>query len=103
MAETKEVKDLLVTLEDLKAVHESHVNDLGNKVDKVDRKGLSTNDYDDNAKKKVDAIPVDPKYTDTVYDDTALKNEIKAGTIKTAEWHLGFYIDENGDLCQKED
>ena len=38
------------------------------KVDKIDGKGLSTNDYDDAAKKKVDAIPPDPKYTDTVPD-----------------------------------
>lgn len=38
------------------------------KVDKVSGKGLSTNDYDATAKSKVDAIPVDPKYTDTTYD-----------------------------------
>lgn len=41
---------------------------LSNKVDKVDGKGLSTNDYDSNAKAKVDAIPTNPKYTDTTYD-----------------------------------
>lgn len=32
-----------------------------------------------------------------------LRNTIKAGTIETAEYHMGFYLDENGDLCQKED
>lgn len=37
-----------------------------NKIDKVTGKGLSTNDYTDVAKKKVDAIPSSPKYTDTV-------------------------------------
>lgn len=31
-------------------------------------KGLSTNDYDNTAKSKVDAIPTNPKYTDTTYD-----------------------------------
>lgn len=36
------------------------------KVDKVDGKSLSTNDYTNEAKKKVDAIPASPKYTDTV-------------------------------------
>lgn len=36
------------------------------KVDKVDGKSLSTNDYTNEAKKKVDAIPANPKYTDTV-------------------------------------
>lgn len=100
MAETK---DLLVTLEDLKAVHDDHEKKLGNKVEKVDGMGLSANDYDAAAKKKVDAIPANPKYTDTVYNDGPLKTAIKAGTIETAEWHLGFYLDENGDLCQKED
>ncbi|MDU1582144.1 MAG: hypothetical protein E6864_00165 [Peptoniphilus harei] len=37
-----------------------------NKVDKVTGKGLSTNDYTDVAKTKVDNIPASPKYTDTV-------------------------------------
>lgn len=39
-------------------------------------KGLSTNDYDAAAKAKVDAIPADPKYTDTVYDDSELKDSL---------------------------
>lgn len=43
------------------------------KVDKVEGKGLSSNDYDNAAKAKVDAIPEGPKYTDTVYDDTGVK------------------------------
>jgi hypothetical protein len=40
------------------------------KVDKIEGKGLSTHDYTDAAKAKVDAIPPDPKYTDTVPDLT---------------------------------
>lgn len=50
--------------------------DLSGKVDKVTGKGLSTNDYDNAAKAKVDAIPSNPKYTDTVYDDTEIREEI---------------------------
>ena len=46
------------------------------KVDKVTGKGLSTNDYTAAAKAKVDAIPANPKYTDTVYDDTELKERV---------------------------
>lgn len=42
--------------------------DLNKKVDKVTGKGLSTNDFNDSYKAKVDAIPDDPKYTDTTYD-----------------------------------
>lgn len=41
--------------------------DLSNKVDKVSGKGLSTNDYTTTDKNKVNAIPSNPKYTDTTY------------------------------------
>ena len=71
-----ETKDLLVTLEDLKAVHDNHVGKLNDKVNKVAGKGLSANDYDDAAKAKVDAIPDDPKYTDTVYNDSELQKAV---------------------------
>lgn len=40
---------------------------LAKKVDVVAGKGLSTNDFTDAAKQKVDAIPSNPKYTDTTY------------------------------------
>ena len=43
-------------------------SEVGTKVDKIAGKGLSTNDYDNGAKAKVDAIPPNPKYTDTVPD-----------------------------------
>ena len=43
-------------------------NKVTSKVDKVSGKGLSTNDYTNADKSKVDAIPPDPKYTDTVPD-----------------------------------
>lgn len=56
------------------------------KVDKVDGKGLSTNDYTDAAKAKVDAIPANPKYTDTVYDDTALKERVATIEGKESAW-----------------
>ena len=48
------------------------------KVDKVTGKGLSANDYTAAAKAKVDAIPANPKYTDTVYDDTAVRKRLTA-------------------------
>lgn len=40
------------------------------KVSEEQGKGLSTNDYTDEDKKKVGAIPANPKYTDTTYDLT---------------------------------
>ena len=59
------------------------------KVDKVTGKGLSTNDYTNAAKAKVDAIPASPKYTDTVYDDTAVKNRLTAVENKVAGIEAG--------------
>lgn len=56
------------------------------KVDKVTGKGLSSNDYTAAAKAKVDAIPANPKYTDTVYDDTALKNRVATIEGKESAW-----------------
>ena len=56
------------------------------KVDKVTGKGLSTNDYTAAAKAKVDAIPANPKYTDTVYDDTALKERVATIESKESAW-----------------
>lgn len=41
---------------------------INQKVDKITGKGLSTNDYDNAAKAKVDKIPENPKYTDTTYN-----------------------------------
>lgn len=59
---------------------------LSGKVDKENGKGLSTNDYDNTAKAKVDAIPADPKYTDTVYDDTALSGRVSTIEGKESGW-----------------
>lgn len=33
----------------------------------------------------------------------ALTTRLKSGKLADAELHLGFYLDDNGDLCQKED
>ena len=56
------------------------------KVDKVDGKGLSTNDYTAADKAKVDTIPANPKYTDTVYDDTELKERVATIEGKESTW-----------------
>lgn len=53
---------------DLDAVQENIKALNKNKVSKENGKQLSTNDYTNEAKAKVDAIPADPKYTDTVQD-----------------------------------
>ena len=53
------------------------LKNISNKVDKVEGKNLSTNDYTNESKMKVDAIPENPKYTDTVYDDTEIKDKVE--------------------------
>lgn len=57
--------------------------DLKTLVSKVDGKGLSTNDYTDKAKAKVDAIPANPKYTDTTYDLTPYAKKTELMTEST--------------------
>ena len=32
-----------------------------------------------------------------------LKTALRSGAEADAEWHLRFYLDENGDLCQVEE
>lgn len=54
--------------------------DLDSKVNKVNGKALSSNDYTNADKAKVDAIPLNPKYTDTTYD---LSGYAKKTDIKT--------------------
>lgn len=52
-------------------------------VSKDGSKVLSTNDYTNEAKTKVDAIPLNPKYTDTTYDvATASTNGLMSATDK---------------------
>ena len=63
----------------LKIIREGFISLQNNKVSKVTGKDLSTNDYTNQDKAKVDAIPDNPKYTDTVYNDTAIKKQINDG------------------------
>ena len=64
------------------------------KVDKVTGKGLSSNDYTDAAKAKVDAIPANPQYTDTVfsgsYNDLTDKPTIPAPVTEQTVSGWGF-------------
>lgn len=57
------------------------------KVDKVAGKDLSTHDYDDKAKAKVDAIPPDPKYTDTII--SVVNDLTSGGTTKSLSAEQG--------------
>ena len=60
---------------------------------------------EDKVAEVLDSIPQD--YSDLV-DDVAdltrqlsdLETRLKSGDEEDADLHLGFYLDENGDLCQ---
>lgn len=58
--------------------------DLSNYVTKVDGKGLSTNDYTKDAKRKVDSIPDNAKFTDTTYDLTPYAKKAEVPTKVSA-------------------
>lgn len=113
-------------------------NALYNKVDKVDGKGLSTQDFTTALKNKLDEIAagaevnVQANWNESDSSNDAyiqnkpvantglnvagafadakavgdaintLITDIKAGTEETADYHLGFYLDANGDLWQVE-
>lgn len=75
--------------------------DISGKVDKVEGKGLSSNDYDNTAKAKVDAIPEDPKYTDTVTPvDSELSKEGEAADAKATGDALNQIKSDIGQLSE---
>ena len=49
----------------------------------------------------IDSIPAD--YTELTGEVEDLKSALLSGAEEDAIWHLGFYLDENGDLCQVEE
>lgn len=53
---------------EIQSMINAHTPHLTGYVEKVEGKGLSTNDYTNADKAKVDNIPVSPKYTDTTYE-----------------------------------
>lgn len=49
----------------------------------------------------LDSIPSD--YSALVTKVNGMETSLKSGLEADAEWHLGFYLDANGDLCQVEE
>lgn len=82
---------------DLDAVQENIRTLDRTKVDKVEGKGLSTNDFSDAAKKKVDAIPDNPKYTDTIPDLSpyAKKTEIGDKVVGVTQKEYDALVQKN--------
>lgn len=78
-------EELIPSLKALSELGKSLRRDLDRKVYKVSGKGLSANDYTDSDKAKVDAIPANPKYTDTiteVVDNLTTSDSTKALSAK---------------------
>lgn len=84
-----------------------NVNDAGTtQVGNVQNEGATqVQAVEDKGAEVLDSIPSD--YSDLV-DDVAdltrqisdLETRLKSGDEEDADLHLGFYLDENGDLCQ---
>lgn len=66
-----------------RTVTDTEKSNWDNKVDKISGKGLSANDYTDSDKAKVDAIPANPKYTDTTYDLSKYAEKSNISRCKT--------------------
>ena len=74
---------------------------LNNKVDKETGKGLSTNDFTDSYKAKIDAIPADAKFTDTVYTLPVASTDTLGGVkpdAKSADMTSPVGVDADGKL-----
>lgn len=84
----------LIDYDGFEAYSKSVRKKYADKVDKVVGKQLSTNDYTNEDKKKVDAIPDNPKYTDTVPDLSgyATKKELYD---KVNKWDISNETDGN--------
>lgn len=76
-----------------RTVTDTEKSTWNNKVDKIAGKGLSTNDYDNTAKSKVDAIPTNPKYTDTV--TSVVNNLTTADATKALSANQGKVLQDN--------
>lgn len=84
-AKTTDIKNKLSEMEEdstHRTVTDSEKTSWNKKVDAVTGKGLSTNDYTNAAKQKVDAIPSNPKYTDTTYSNATTSS---AGLMSAAD------------------
>ena len=78
-----------------KTVTDNEKNKWNNKVDKVEGKSLSSNDYTSLDKAKVDAIPPNPKYTDTTYSNATTSS---AGLMSAEDKVKLNGLGENSDL-----
>ena len=107
--------ETVIGAENLNDIQDAILDLDDNKVEKEQGKGLSTNDYSDTDKSKVDtalqSVP-DTYRTAAAQDeideaqDTEIRDlmsALKSGDEEDAIYHLGFYLDENGDLCQVEE
>lgn len=87
MATQLKIEDKLDTLN-------AYLDDI---VTTVKAQGETTNDYDDESKAKVDAIPENPKYTDTVYDDTEIRSLLNDKISKNGSPEVGHIAVFNAD------
>ena len=79
-------------------------DELAKKVDTIEGKQLSTNDYDATAKTKVDSIPEDPKYTDTITTVTITQEQMtgtKIATVAVNDTLTDLYAPESGSTVEK--
>lgn len=88
----------LIDYDGFEAYSKSVRKKYADKVDKVVGKQLSTNDYTNADKKKVDAIPDNPKYTDTTYDLSGYATKAEVVTSvngKKGDMMVDFFVGDD--------
>lgn len=79
--------------QDHRTVSDTEKDTWNKKVDAVDGKVLSSNDYTNEDKAKVTAIPSNPKYTDTIVD--VVNNLTSGGTTKALSAEQGKVLNDS--------
>lgn len=94
--------DQVDAVEEAGATQVGNVNTAGTtQVGAVNTAGATqVQAVEDKGQEVIGSIPSD--YTDLTEDVADLNSSLTSGTQADAIYHLGFYLDANGDLCQVE-
>lgn len=90
------------TQADRDAMLEEFSDDASETIENINKIKTSAEDaIQSKAASALASIPED--YSSLSESITNILTRLKSGKEEDSELHLGFYLDENGDLCQKED
>lgn len=105
-ATAKQIKDyanadVQTQIGNLSNLETTEKNNLVAAINEAAQSGGGSSVTVDSAMSSTSTNPVQNKVINT--EITTLKSALKSGDEEDAIYHLGFYLDENGDLCQVEE